>query len=118
MTVLAIAVLTGCAQHRRKVFAEHVLRLQQEAYWASYCAQEGGSPLKFTSVTIEIQSQLDANENVTVPVGGAGFAPGLTETKGHNVQITFGLPKDSDALPPPTARFLPQKQNVTCPTFK
>ena len=110
--IIVTATLSGCAAERQQYFAEHVLRLQQEVYWAYYCSKQAGYPLTFQSVTIEIQTDVDSTGTVTVPVGVVDLAPGLSVTKGQSISINFGL---ADKSPIP-ANLLPKGEN--CPEFK
>jgi hypothetical protein len=111
-TIIVTVSLTGCAAERQQHFAEHVFRLQQEVYWAYYCSKQAGYPLTFQSVTIEIQTDVDATGTVTVPVGVVDLAPGLSVTKGQSISIHFGL-ADKSTVP---ANLLPKGES--CPEFK
>lgn len=111
-TIIVTASLSGCAAERQQYFAEHVLRLQQEVYWSYYCSKQAGYPLTFQSVTIEIQTDVDATGTVTVPVGVVDLAPGLSVTKGQSISIQFGL-AEKGTVP---ENLLPKGEN--CPEFK
>lgn len=111
-TIIVTATLGGCAAERQQHFAEHVLRLQQEVYWAYHCSKQAGYPLTFQSVTIEIQTDVDSTGTVTVPVGVVDLAPGLSVTKGQSISIQFGL-ADNNPIP---ANLLPKGES--CPEFR
>ena len=108
-TIIVTATLSGCAAERQQHFAEHVLRLQQEVYWAYYCSNQAGFRLAFQ---IELQTDVDATGTVTVPVGVRDLAPGLSVTKGQSISIQFGLPAKSSI----DANLLPKGEK--CPEVK